>query len=92
MISSISDVCEVSRLHIVRHAANPNSSSEFGPNGSGSGSGSGVIHRTQAESRIWGTLQTFIEIYNRLWTHPNVRSGSGSGSGSVFLNIVSFLF
>ena len=56
------------------------------------GSGSGVIHRTQAESRIWGTLQTFIEIYNRLWTHPNVRSGSGSGSGSVFLNIVSFLF
>ena len=26
-----------------RHAANPNSSSEFGPNGSGSGSGSGSV-------------------------------------------------
>ncbi len=64
-----------------RHAANPNFSSQFVPNGSssGSGSGSGAIHRTQAESRNWRTLQAFLEVKNRLWTHPNIQSGSGSG-------------
>jgi hypothetical protein len=81
-----------------RHAADLNFNSEFEPNGLGSvfefgfEFGLGAIHRTQAEWRILGRLQTFLEVYTRLWTHPNIRSGSGSGSDSVLLNAVRFFY